>query len=1007
MKKCLCYVLQLLVLLVFTNVDGQIKSKADVERAISNSNSAKVSILSSKTEYTVKNSYTDEKLGLDYVYLQQTYKGIIVYNIVKSLVFKNNQLQYGSGNFYIDIASKAPSEVPSITADVAINKAASYLKLPKITNLTLVSNSLATDKKMVYSDGGISKQNINSELVWVSNDDGKTIHLAWNVFIEPKNSSDYFHVRVDAANGKIINQGNYTVYENRNSKQLKKKEQSTNSQMLNCEEESINNSGENIKSLAHLMAPPPPPTVTSATYNVIPFPAESPFVTGPTVETDPWNYAGTNNNATTYGWHFDGTTNYKNSRGNNVYVYDDSANKNKPGRPDTSSTAIPTLTFNFIPDFTKAPSLAANRKFAEANLFYWNNLMHDLTYQYGFTEAAGNFQANNLGRGGVQKDYVNAEAQDGSGTDNSNFSTQPDGTSGRMQMYLFNSSVSTGANITITTPSTIAGNYTYVESAFSTANKLGTVGAVSGNLAFYADSVGTSHIGCTSASSTLKGKIAVIYRGTCSFVIKVKNAQNAGAIGVIMINNAAGTPIAMGGTDNTITIPAVMVSDTDGAKIIAPLALNQTITATINVSKQGQMFDGDLDNSIVCHEYTHGISIRLTGGASLATCLNNYEEGGEGWSDYVALMMLTDWKKTTIMDGTKKRTVGHYALDQTQSFDIGVRSYPYSTDLTINPLTYKEVADTAHNPSYDANNKVIPNATEVHFIGEIWCAALWEMTWGIIQQEGIINPNLFDPTKGGGNTVALQLVMQGLKLQPCSPGFIDARNAILAADSILYNNAHKCAIWKAFAKRGMGYSAKQGSSNNCVDQTVAFDVPPCILPVTLISFNATVQSNAVVLKWATSAEVNEKDYVIEYSTDNTTWNVLGSADARNGTATNDYLYKHYQPVSGNNYYRIKMVENDGSYKYSNIVVVNFDGKEGISIYPNPVKETLTVEWKKQKSEKVSVQITDITGRILNLQHIQLQSGNNLFQLNTNKLSKGTYFVVINGVYKEVKQFIKE
>ena len=72
-----------------------------------------------------------------------------------------------------------------------------------------------------------------------------------------------------------------------------------------------------------------------------------------------------------------------------------------------------------------------------ANLFYFNNIMHDFAYQLGFTEAAGNFQTNNFGRGGTGNDPVRAEAQDGSGTNNANFATPPDGSSPRMQMFLF------------------------------------------------------------------------------------------------------------------------------------------------------------------------------------------------------------------------------------------------------------------------------------------------------------------------------------------------------------------------------------------------------------------------------------------------------------------------------------------------------------------------------------------------------------------------------------------
>ena len=71
------------------------------------------------------------------------------------------------------------------------------------------------------------------------------------------------------------------------------------------------------------------------------------------------------------------------------------------------------------------------------NLFYLNNVIHDILYGHGFNEAAGNFQTDNFGRGGKGGDPVQAEAQDGGGTDNANFATPGDGREPRMQMYLW------------------------------------------------------------------------------------------------------------------------------------------------------------------------------------------------------------------------------------------------------------------------------------------------------------------------------------------------------------------------------------------------------------------------------------------------------------------------------------------------------------------------------------------------------------------------------------------
>ncbi|MEI2749518.1 MAG: M36 family metallopeptidase [Ferruginibacter sp.] len=171
------------------------------------------------------------------------------------------------------------------------------------------------------------------------------------------------------------------------------------------------------------------------------------------------------------------------------------------------------LTFDFTPNYTQAPTVTVNQQFATTNLFYWNNIIHDITYLYGFDEVAGNFQANNQGRGGAGNDYVIADAQDAGGTNNANFSTPTDGNRPRMQMYLFTS----------TTPNR----------------------------------------------------------------------------------------------------------------------------------------DGDLDNGIIVHEYGHGVSNRLTGGPANTSCLSNAEQGGEGWSDYLALMLTTNWATATPSDGTIIETNGN------------------------------------------------------------------------------------------------------------------------------------------------------------------------------------------------------------------------------------------------------------------------------------------------------------------------------------------------------------
>jgi extracellular elastinolytic metalloproteinase len=123
--------------------------------------------------------------------------------------------------------------------------------------------------------------------------------------------------------------------------------------------------------------------------------------------------------------------------GNNVDAYLDRDNNNAAdasGRP-----TAPDQNFLFPWDGAQAPTTAANQLASVTNLFYLNNVLHDRLYGYGFTESAGNFQQNNFDRGGAGGDPVNAEAQDGGGTNNANFSTPTDGSRPRMQMYLWTS----------------------------------------------------------------------------------------------------------------------------------------------------------------------------------------------------------------------------------------------------------------------------------------------------------------------------------------------------------------------------------------------------------------------------------------------------------------------------------------------------------------------------------------------------------------------------------------
>lgn len=222
--------------------------------------------------------------------------------------------------------------------------------------------------------------------------------------------------------------------------------------------------------------------------------------------------------------------------------------------------------------------------------------------------------------------------------------------------------------------------------------------------------------------------------------------------------------------------------------------------------------DGDYDNGIIAHEYGHGISARLTGGAASVGCLFGEEQMGEGWSDYYGIVM-TIQPEDVADQGQRRRGMGTFLFLQGPNGG-GIRPQPYSTDIVNgNNMTYDTIKENIGVP---------------HGVGSVWAEILWEVTWALINEHG------WDPdytnfsgnvNSDAGNVQSLALVTEGLKLQPCGPGFVTSRDAILQADQIIYGGANNCLLWDAFAKRGLGFSASQGSVNSRFDGVEAFDVP--------------------------------------------------------------------------------------------------------------------------------------------------------------------------------------
>lgn len=732
--------------------------------------------------WSISAQHKSAQSGYNHIYIVQTYEGIEITKAVASLTEHNGTAQITGNRLVSDIASRINTSVPSITEAEAINYAASALGLATTNDLKEIERR---DKfTLVFQAPALSMEDIPVKLVYTLNNAGE-LKLSWELNIYEASLDHWWNVQIDAITGELIYKIDWVV-----------------SCTYGDHDHSVGQvcTAKEVEQTAMMPAPPP----GTDQYNVFAIPVESPSHGSRSLVVGPYDAA-----ASPFGWHDDDGVagpEYTITRGNNVRATEDINDNNGTGYfPDGGAA----LDFNFPLNMNQTASNYLDP--AITNLFYMNNIMHDVWYHYGFDEVSGNFQQNNYGNGGSGSDYVRAEAQDGGGTNNANFATPNDGSNPRMQMYLWSPSAALTNLVTVNGSGPLAGAYQGAESSFGPPIPATPITA---DLVLYNDGNGITSDACQDplVPADYVGKIALIRRGSCQYTDKVQRAQDAGAVAVIVVNNTTGLPLSMTGLSTTITIPSLMVSNIDGDNFTAALTAGDTINVSINASGSFEL-DGDFDNGIIAHEYGHGISNRLTGGPSNSGCLGNEEQMGEGWSDWFGLML-------TIEPGDASadvRGIGTFASG-VGPLANGIRPAPYSTDLAVNNFTYGAT-----------NNSGI---SQPHGIGFVWCTMLWDMNWALIDEYGY-DSDVY--TGSGGNNIAMNLVTNALKLQPCGPGFVDGRDAILAADVALYGGIHECLIWQVFANRGLGYSADQGDADDRFDQVEAFDMPPALVSQTTVS----------------------------------------------------------------------------------------------------------------------------------------------------------------------------
>lgn len=450
-------------------------------------------------------------------------------------------------------------------------------------------------------------------------------------------------------------------------------------------------------------------------------------------------------------------------------------------------------TFDYPYTIDTDPTTASQRQAAIVNQFFVDNWLHDFWYDHGLTEAAGNAQADNYGRGGVEGDPIQAQAQDDSGRNNANMSTPPDGGSPIQRMFLWDGPQLSTSTLTITQPASI-GTLQFGTAAYGPRNF-----DVTADVALMQDSGGATD-GCNPAANDLSGKIALVDRGACTFKTKTLNAQNAGAVGVIVADNRSEPPIGLGDDSSitdTINIGTLSITQSDGATLKTALG-GGTVTAHMKLAFAPDR-DGTMDIQIIAHEFFHYVSNRLVGDA---LGLNTQQAGGmgEGWSDFDAMLLTVRPEDQAVNGNDHYQGAYPLSLYVTAPQYFGIRRYPYSTDLSVDPLTFKDIADHQALPSGVPVNGDPSGAdnSEVHNTGEVWCTALWEI------YAALLNDPRYNFAQARSRMQ--DYIIEGLKMTPVNPTMLEARDALLAAARA--TDAGDYALMaQAFAKRGMGVDA--------------------------------------------------------------------------------------------------------------------------------------------------------------------------------------------------------
>ncbi|MBL1213102.1 MAG: PKD domain-containing protein [Ignavibacteriae bacterium] len=183
-----------------------------------------------------------------------------------------------------------------------------------------------------------------------------------------------------------------------------------------------------------------------------------------------------------------------------------------------------------------------------------------------------------------------------------------------------------------------------------------------------------------------------------------------------------------------------------------------------------------------------------------------------------------------------------------------------------------------------------------------------------------------------------------------------------------------------------------------------------VVPVELTGFSASLVNGTVQLEWTTATETNNSGFSIEKSVDNVNFNSISFVDGNGTTAkTSNYSYVDTKVNSSNAYYRLKQIDFDGSYSYSNVVEVDLNIPADFSIsqnYPNPFNPSTTIKFGLPVESKVTINLFNTLGeRVAQIANSDFAAGNQRIDFNASNLSSGVYFYTIEAIGVDGTNFV--